>query len=178
MQNRNDFFALSTPRLQLRRMQEADVTRFAAYRANAELARFQGWSPMSLEAAASFVEEMRLAPALVPESWIQLAIAELPEGLIVGDIGLCLHADGDLEVGFTIRPESQGRGFATEAMVALARAVADGAVAPRIVGVVDARNAASIRVLEKIGMKRVSSEQTLFKNEPCTELRYELDVAA
>lgn len=44
-----------------------------------------------------------------------------------------------------------------------------------VFGIVDARNQASIRVLERLGMKLVSSEGAIFKGEPCTEHRYQLE---
>lgn len=172
--NTPDFFPLMTPRLQLRRMQRSDIERFAAYRADAELARYQGWAPMSVAEAAAFIEDMRAAPALVAGEWLQIAIATSSDGAIVGDIGLCLHSDGDLELGFTLRRESQGQGFATEAVRAFADAMLQLPAVQRMVGIVDARNLASIRVLERLGMKLASSEETLFKGESCTELRYEL----
>lgn len=169
-----DFLPLMTSRLLLRRMQQSDIERFAAYRADAELARYQGWEPMSTAEAAAFVEDMRAAPALVEGKWLQIAIAELSEGGLVGDIGFCLQADGDLAVGFTLRRQSQGQGFATEALRAFANAMLQRPTVRRVVGIVDARNSASIRVLERVGMRWVGSCDTVFKGEPCTELRFEL----
>lgn len=158
----------------LRRMHLSDVDRFATYRKDAELARYQGWEPMSTAAAAAFIEEMRCAPALVRDKWLQIAIAEQSDGQIIGDIGFCLRSDGDLEVGFTLRSESHNKGFATEAMTGFAKALLGQPTVQRIVGVVDSRNSASIRVLEKLNMKRVSSETTEFKGNPCIEHRFEL----
>lgn len=155
-------------------MKREDLERFAAYRADVELARYQGWHPMSAAEAAAFIDEMQTAPALVEGQWLQVAIATLSDGAIVGDIGFCLQADGALEVGFTLRRESQGQGFATEALSGFADAMLQLAAVRCVVGVVDSRNTASIRVLQRLGMKLVSSQEALFKGEPCTELRYEL----
>jgi len=33
-------------------------------------------------------------------------------------------------------------------------------------------------VLERLGMALVASEDTVFKGEPCTELRYQLELAS
>lgn len=169
-----DFLPLRTPRLLLRRMQRSDVERFAAYRADAELARFQGWDPMTAAEAAVFIEDMQAAPALIEGKWLQIAIVALSEGGLVGDLGFCLQADGDLAVGFTLRRQSQGQGFATEALRSFAAAMLQCPTVQRVVGIVDARNAASIRVLERVGMRCVNSCETVFKGEPCAELRFEL----
>ena len=170
------FLPIETERLLLRRLQRSDVERFAGYRSDAELARYQGWKPMSIGEAAAFIDEMSCAPSLVEETWLQIAIAELPDGAIVGDIGLCLHAQGELEIGFTLRRESQRKGLATEAIKALIESLRSRSEVHRVVGFVDARNAASIRVLERLGMAMVAREDTVFKGEPCTELRYQLEL--
>jgi RimJ/RimL family protein N-acetyltransferase len=170
------FLAIETERLLLRRLQLGDLERFASYRADAELARYQGWKPMSIVEAAAFVDEMSCAPSFIKENWLQIAIAELPDGAIVGDIGFCLHAQGELEVGFTLRRESQSKGLATEAIKALIEALRFRPEVHRIVGIVDARNVSSIRVLERLGMAMVAREAAVFKGEPCTELRYQLEL--
>ncbi len=167
------FLPLPTQRLALRRFEARDVDRFAAYRADAELARYQGWSPMSAEAAGAFVAEMHAAPALVEGAWFQLAIARRPGGELIGDIGLCLGAGGALEIGFTLERRSHGQGFATEAVGALLQTLLARPEVRRVVGIVDARNQPSIRVLERLGMRLVGREDTVFKGAPCTELRYE-----
>ena len=166
---------IETPRLLLRRMRPSDVERFAEYRADAELARYQGWKAMSPAEAAAFVDEMRCAPSFVEGKWLQIAIAELPERTIVGDIGFCMHPGGDLELGFTLRRQSQGKGLATEALKAFVEAALQRPDIQRVFGIVDARNTASIKVLERLGMDRVCSEDTYFNGEPCTELRYQLE---
>lgn len=165
---------IETPRLLLRRMHPSDVDGFAEYRADAELARFQGWKAMSRADAAAFIDEMRDAPAFVEGTWLQIAIAERPQRVIVGDIGFCLHSGGDLELGFTLRRQSQGRGLATEALQAFVDAALQGPGIQRVFGIVDARNTASIRVLERLGMVEVRREDTFFKGEPCTEILYRL----
>jgi len=38
----------------------------------------------------------------------------------------------------------------------------------------DARNLPSLRVLERLGMTRITRVETVFRGEPCVELGYEL----
>lgn len=167
-------FPIDTERLRLRRLQPGDLARFAAYRSDAELARYQGWNPMSAEEAGHFVQAMQIQPAFVEEAWLQLAIARRPGGELIGDIGFCLHAGGELEIGFTLQREAQGQGLATEALGAFVRTVLRRSDVRRVVGIADARNGASLRVLRRLGMSLVSSSEAEFKGERCTELRYEL----
>lgn len=165
---------LHTERLVVRRLQPSDLERFAAYRADPILARYQGWAPMSLDEAREFMASMLTQPMLEPENWAQLAIADGASDDLLGDIGLCLHENGDAELGFTLCHEAQGKGFAIETLRGLARALLRRPEVARVVGITDERNQASVRVLERLGMTLASRHETVFKQEPCVELRYEL----
>lgn len=165
---------INTERLVVRRLQTSDLEYFAAYRADARLAQYQGWAPMTHDEAAVFIASMLTQPMLEPENWVQLAIANRTSDDLLGDIGLCLHENGDAEIGFTLRHEAQGNGFAVEALRGLARELLRLPAVARIVGITDERNEASIRVLERLGMTPASRYETVFKDEPCVELRYEL----
>ena len=71
-------------------------------------------------------------------------------------IGFCglRHLDGEpeVEILYGISPAEWGRGFATEVALAVLRYGFERAALTRIVGIADAGNLASRRVLEKIGM--------------------------
>ena len=165
---------IHTERLVVRRLQPSDLERFAAYRADPLLAQYQGWAPMSHDEAGAFIASMLTQPMLEPENWVQLAIANGTSDDLLGDTGLCLHENGDAEIGFTLRHEAQGKGFAIEALRGLARELLRLPEVARIVGITDERNQASVRVLERLGMTLASRYETVFKQEPCVELRYEL----
>ena len=66
------------------------------------------------------------------------------------------------EIGFSFDPASQGRGYATEAARALIDFGFGGMGFHRVIGRLEARNTASARVLEKLGMRR---EAHLVENE-------------
>ncbi len=71
-----------------------------------------------------------------------------------------LHRTG--EIGYILNPEHGGRGYATEAARALLSLGFDGLGLHRIIARVDARNAASIAVLRRLGMRQ---EAHLVQNE-------------
>ena len=89
----------------------------------------------------------------------------------IGRIGL--HPPG-ATLGFFVAKEFWGRGFATEA----AHAIVDHAVralnVPRILASVEVGNAASVRVLEKLGFKHVRREN----GEPRSFDHFELTAAS
>jgi aminoglycoside 6'-N-acetyltransferase len=159
----------------LRRMRRSDLGAFQAYRSIPELGRFQGWSPISDPEALAFLTEMESASLFQPGQWVQLAIAEPGTGVLIGDVGLFLSADGRTgEVGFTVAPWAQGRGIASAAVRQALLLFFAATAITRVLGITDARNTASIRLLERLGFRCTETRAALFRGEECTELVYEL----
>ena len=157
----------------VRLLQERDVERFHAYRSDAGLATYQGWSPMNIQSARRFIEEMASVSGLRRADWVQLGIAEAATDVLVGDVGLYLEPDeSTVEIGFTLDREAQGTGHATRGVQATLSLVFAATAANVVRAVTDARNAKSIRVLERVGFARSHARQAVFKGEPCTELVY------
>ena len=74
-------------------------------------------------------------------------------GALIGFCGLRYLDDGPkVEILYGISPPEWGRGFATEVALAVLRYGFERAGLTRVLGVADAGNLASRRVLEKIGM--------------------------
>jgi RimJ/RimL family protein N-acetyltransferase len=78
------------------------------------------------------------------------AVEERATGALVGDAGLERTLRGEVELGYTLARAVWGRGYATEAgELCLAEARELGL--RELVGLVDVRNPASVRVLERLG---------------------------
>lgn len=163
-------------RVVLRRLAASDLERFQAYRADAEVGRYQGWQPMTEEAAALFLGGMHTAPFPVAGEWFQLGIAESDTGVLIGDIGVCVRTDPEphAEIGFTLAAAAQGNGLATEAVRALTRLLFETTAVRRVIAITDARNLPAIRLLERIGMRLEATEPAIFRDEPCHEHHYVL----
>src|ERR1700722_6383867 len=104
------------------------------------------------------------------EAWGHRQVVERASGLVVGGIGFFgPPLDAEVEIGYGIVPSRQGRGYATEALLAMiAMAWADARV--RSVGAgTDPGNVASQRVLGKAGFSRIAGRIT-----GSGEFRYEL----
>ena len=85
-----------------------------------------------------------------------LAIVDRGSGRVVGEAGLqVLEGGPDVELGYTLARAAWGRGFATEAAGAVLRWAFAGLGLERLVAVADPANAASLHVLDKLGMRRV-----------------------
>lgn len=78
------------------------------------------------------------------------------EGLVVGAISLfrTLWGAGTTEVGYGVHPLHRGRGYATEALLGVARWVFETTEMRRIELRADLANTASLRVAEKAGFVR------------------------
>jgi RimJ/RimL family protein N-acetyltransferase len=75
---------------------------------------------------------------------------------VVGEVSLIWRsvADRQAEIGYIFHPDVQGQGLATEAALALLAFGFEQAELHRIYARCDARNVASWRVMEKLGMRR------------------------
>jgi RimJ/RimL family protein N-acetyltransferase len=157
----------------LRRLASDDLPEFQAYRHDPELGRYQGWSPMSDDEATAFLREMSTAPLFNSGGWTQIAIADPDSGLLIGDIGVFLAQDGrHAEVGFTLARHAQGRGVAAAAVRDVVNLIFDATEVDRVVGITDARNSASVRLLERVGMRRTEVKNVVFRGEQCVEYIY------
>jgi RimJ/RimL family protein N-acetyltransferase len=89
-------------------------------------------------------------------------VRERAAGTLVGDCGVQLLEGGpDVELGFHLRRSVWGRGYATEAARACLEASFAGLGLDEVIAIVAPGNAASGRVLEKIGMQRAGTRDAL-----------------
>ncbi|HAT33936.1 MAG TPA: GNAT family N-acetyltransferase, partial [Janthinobacterium sp.] len=157
----------------LRRLTPADVRNFQAYRHEPGLGQYQGWSAQTDSQAAAFLAEMHAAALLQAGVWCQIGIADRATDELIGDIGVCVAHDGaEAEIGFTLRTASQGRGIAAEAVAAALALIFAHTAVERILGVTDARNLASLRLLERLGMDELETKAAIFRGEECMEHTY------
>jgi len=171
-----EFTQLVTQRLALRRSLPEDAETIAAYRSNPEVHMHQGWERTDVEGIRSEIQEMlRRAPG-EPDGWVQFSVAERGSGRLVGDVGLS-PAEGEpgvIKVGYTIAPEFQRRGYATEAVKALVWYAMETLGAEVVRAYADAANVPSIRVAEKVGMKLVERIEEPYGDEIWFGVRYEV----
>ncbi len=93
-------------------------------------------------------------------------VVERESGLVVGGVGFFGPPQGgEVEIGYGIVPSRQRRGYATEVVRAMVADVIDLEGVQSVIATVDLDNVASIRVLEKSGMKlsgRTEEQATYF----------------
>jgi RimJ/RimL family protein N-acetyltransferase len=145
----SEFSLLHTPRLVLRRFTPADLDAFVAYRADPDVARYQGWEAGFTRAQGEeFMGWVRSVDPDTPGEWFQFAIERRDLPGLIGDCA-AHFGPAEVEIGFTLAPAHQGMGYATEAVDALL-----GYVAARghmtAVAWCDVDNLPSRRVLERL----------------------------
>lgn len=171
------FSELDSDRLRLRRFTPADLTTFVAYRSDPEVARYQDW-----DAPYPRADGERLISGLLGQhpdtagQWFQFAVVLRGTGELIGDCASGTDANDprQAEIGFTLRPEFQGHGYATEAARELLGYLFGARSKHRVTARCDARNAASVAVLERLGMRREGHlrESTWAKGEWTDDLLY------
>lgn len=161
------------PGFVLRRLSTADLADFQDYRRDEELGRYQGWRPTPDEQARDFLAEMSVAPFPNPGHWVQIGITEPGFQRLIGDIGVFLDHDAtSAEIGFTLARPAQGRGVATAAVREVIDLIFRCSPARRVIGITDARNLPSMRLMERVGMRMTETRQAIFRGSACVEHTY------
>jgi RimJ/RimL family protein N-acetyltransferase len=167
---------LETPRLLLRRFREEDLEPFLTYRNQPEVARYQSWVRWSRDQGVEFIREQRQVDPGDLGRWFQYAMELKETGELIGDCGLCVKVvtPKTAEIGFSVAPEHQRKGFATEAV----EAVVDHAVrelrVERITAVAMRDNDRSAMLLRRLGLSHGPPERVWFKGQWNEELRFAL----
>jgi RimJ/RimL family protein N-acetyltransferase len=168
---------IETSRLRLRPFEAGDLDALFAYQSRDDVTQHLQWSSRSRDEVQEALERKIAATAIRKEGDFLALAAELAStGEIVGDIVLGLvseeHRTG--EIGYIVHPDHHGHGYATEAGRAVLRVAFEDLRLHRVTGRLDARNVASARVLEKLGMRReaLQVENELVKGEWQSELVY------
>ncbi|MCC6237902.1 MAG: GNAT family N-acetyltransferase [Dehalococcoidia bacterium] len=147
-----DPVSLSTARLVLRPWRPADVDAAYEYARDPEFSRYLPAFPavVTLEDERRFIEAQLATNWSTHPSWA-VTLADVP----IGGVNLRIdHLRDVAEVGYGIARSHWGRGYATEAARAAMDWVFTRYPLRRFVATADARNAASLRVMEHLGLER------------------------
>jgi RimJ/RimL family protein N-acetyltransferase len=143
-------------------MTAADVDDVHAYQSREDVCRYLPFTPRTRdEVAAKLPERFASRPLAEQDDCWQIAI-DL-DGRVIGDVFLFLrsveHAGG--EVGWSLHPDFEGRGYVTEAAAALVTLAFGGVGLHRLIARLDARNERSAALCRRLGMRH---EATLLED--------------
>jgi RimJ/RimL family protein N-acetyltransferase len=168
---------IETSRLRLRPFVTGDFDALYSYQSRDDVTRYLLWGSRNRDEVRKALELKVAATAIRAEGDFLAVAAESAEtGEIVGDAVLGLVSAENLhgEIGYIVHPDHHGQGYATEMARPLLRIAFDDLGLHRVTGSLDARNGASARVLEKLGMRREAHlvENDFVKDEWQSELIY------
>ena len=151
---------LSTPRLLLRQWRDDDLAPFAALNADPEVMRY---FPAPETRAQSDTAIDRWNAQLAERGWSNWAVERRDTGALIGFIGLTmprrkLPFTPCVEVGWRLRRDAWGQGFATEGATACLRAGFERLGLDEIVSFTALVNRRSIAVMERIGLRDAQAD--------------------
>jgi RimJ/RimL family protein N-acetyltransferase len=166
-------------RVRLRPIVDADVDAMVAYRGDPDVCLFLPFEPQRADDIRERIGRLFGATSLEGErGGLVLAIERREDGAVIGDLVL-FHLDavsGTAEIGWVVSPSAAGRGLATEAVRALVDTAFQVYGLRRLVARIDAENARSIALAERVGMRREAHlvENEWFKGRWSDEVDYAL----
>lgn len=148
--------ALATERLLLRDFREDDWVSVHDYGADLEVVRYMPWGPNSEAETRAFIERALTSQEEEPRTKFEFAVTLMEAGQLIGGCGIRIASARDraADMGYCLRRDAWGQGYATEAAGAVVAFGFDVLNRHRIYATCDTENHASVRVLEKIRMRR------------------------
>lgn len=173
----NPTYPIETARLTLRPLEDGDLNDLVEFYSRPEVVQFLYWEVRSLAETKQALDQKKLITRLTEEgAGLVLAVVLKATGKVIGEVTLFWrsqeHRQG--EVGYIFNPDYQGYGYATEAATVMLALGFDELKLHRIYGSCDARNVASYKLMERLGMRREAYfvHNEIFKGEWGDELIY------
>jgi RimJ/RimL family protein N-acetyltransferase len=168
---------IETERLVLRAHRRDDLDDLVRFHGDPDVVRYVPW-PVRDRAATAETLEAKLGQTSLDEhgQWLVLAVELRATGTVIGEVLLKWASDRQGELGFAFGRDHHGRGYAAEAASALLHLGFDDLGFHRISAVVVEGNAASARLLGRLGFRQEARhvDGVLFKGEWATSLVFAL----
>ncbi|MEO9181560.1 MAG: GNAT family protein [Acidimicrobiales bacterium] len=167
---------LRTERLNVRALNVDDFHRHFALFSNPDVVRYLYEEPLSRQQAQEHLKRRCVLDLPNEGSWINFGVEIADDGVLIGELGIAnlgiTHRH--YEVGYVFDPAYSGHGYATEATAMAVELAISGLGAHRVTARLDARNARSAGVLERLGMRREGRfvENEFVKGEWTDETAY------
>ncbi|GAB3822687.1 GNAT family N-acetyltransferase [Kribbella italica] len=151
------YLPITTDRLTLRRYRDTDYDDLLKLQSNAEVTRFLLYDPKTPEEVKGTLAG-RLADVAMDTDGqaLTLAVELTGTGQYLGEVTLFVNSAAQRagEIGYVFLPESAGHGYAGEAAKELLRLGFEHFGWHRMIARLDARNTGSVKLLERLGMRR------------------------
>lgn len=164
---------IETNQLILREIQESDCEGLFALDSNPTVHKYLGGKPITTKNQAKKI--IQFIQKQYKERGVgRLATIEKATGKFIGWVGLKLNKGKEEElnghrnfydIGYRLRPEFWGKGYATEASIAILEHGFRTLKISKIIGVAEVENIASNVILKKIGLQLI--DEFIYDNKAC-----------
>ncbi len=144
---------LTSPRLAIREFVAHDLEALCEFVCDPRVTRYMLHAPRDREEAEGYLEQVLGYQREQPRSAWELAVTGREDGALIGACTLARLAAGEADLGYMLARRVWRRGLASEIVCALVTAGFRDLRLWRISSTVDVRNLASLRVLEKAGLR-------------------------
>jgi RimJ/RimL family protein N-acetyltransferase len=162
------FDGITTARLHLRVMTPDDVDDVHSYMSDPKVCRYLLFEPRSRGTVARKIAEWSTMGRLADvgddlELALDLLPAQTEARRVIGHLYFKLKSVDDLaaEIGWTLHPDFEGQGFATEAAESMLAYAFTELGLHRVIAELDPRNETSIALCRRLGMR----EEALFRDD-------------
>jgi RimJ/RimL family protein N-acetyltransferase len=143
-----------TPRLTLRDFRAADFEAVFAYASDPEVTRYMFYGPWDQAATHDYLQRLLHSQTQTPRRAWELAVVRTADGRLIGACDLTMEQALEADLGYILARRAWGQGYATEIATALLSVGFTQLGLQRIFAICDMHHRASVRVLEKAGLRR------------------------
>ena len=161
---------IKTERLEIRPLVLSDIDALLPYHSDPDVVRYIPWTVRDRVEVMAYIK--RVAVEFDPStqgSYLMMGFTRLGDSQVIGQVnaGMESVADSNVSIGWVINPEHSGHGYAIEAVRGLLKFLVKEYGIRRFTAKIDQRNANSVRLAEKLGMRCEATyvEDELFKGE-------------
>jgi len=162
---------LRTARLLLRELAPGDAPALHAIECLADVVRYMTHEPQSLADAEEYIARVTAMHAASPRELYEFAVIPAGESTLIGRCGLRITdaAAEQAMIWYVLSPSHQGRGYMSEAAIALMDFAFGGLGMHRVYADIDPRNERSKKLAERLGMRFEAHmrENVVIKGERC-----------
>jgi len=168
-----------TKRLYIRPICLEDKSDVFEYRSQVDTYKYLSLIPNDVSDIEKFINQT--SPDFnIPGTWFQFVILLNDNQRLIGDIGLHFlntsEENKQVELGYTLNPDFQGKGFANEALTEIIDYLFKVLSKHRITASIDPENTSSINLIEKLGFRKEAhfKKSLFFHGEWVDDLVYAL----
>ena len=150
-------YPLRTERLLLRPLTDGDFEDLFAFQSDPEITRYVAYDTRDRDGMrAALAAKKRDTTVTNDGDQLSLAVTVPPDPTVIGEVNLFLQdtANRMAEIGYVFHPGHHGHGYALEAAREMLRVGFEDLRMHRMTARCNARNTASWKLMEKLGMRR------------------------